>query len=364
MKILLIKQSSLGDLIHCFPAISDLHRSVKNVQIDWLVEQAFVDVPKWHKGVNQSIPISIREWRRAKRKSLPALKEFIKSMKQREYDLIIDAQALIKSALAAKFINNKAKNQRAKIIGLDRASLRTEKIATLFYHKKISVPLQMHAIERVRRLFAAACNYEYEPIANEALFPTDDLLFPNENIECTDGLSNYIVGIHSTTWESKHLPTIWWKDMAQKLQQQKIKLVLPWYSEADLERAKNIQQGFSNTVIIAPKLNLNQMASLFQSALGSICVDTGFAHISAAMGIPTIALYGSTNKELTAALGEKSTNLQSTFHCAPCMRQRCQYEPEPTTENNSHPYFPPCYKELNAELVWQELCKNDNITNK
>ena len=325
MRVLLIKQSSLGDLIHCFPAISDLHRQVKDVQFDWLVEKGFVDVPRWHKGINEVIPIDFRYWRKNFMQSRGEIKDFFSSMRRRSYDLIIDAQALIKSAVIASLLNGKCTGKKAKIVGLDRDSIRTEKFCTLFYHQKIAVPLDMHAIERVRRLFAQAFHYDYETVAHYPLFPTDDFSFPDEVIVGLDEFPDYVVGVHSTSWNSKHLPLEMWYQYAEKIQQQGKKLVLPWYGEAELTYAKRIQKSFSETVIILPQLTLNEIVSVLRRAWGIISVDTGYAHIAAAMGVPIVTLYGSTNKNLTAALGLRSDNLQSSFECSPCMTYDCKY---------------------------------------
>lgn len=354
MRVLLIKQSSLGDLIHCFPAISDLNRQFgDSIKLDWLVEEGFASVPTWHKTVGDVLPVAFRRWRKNFRSSRSEINRFIRLMRVREYDIIIDAQALLKSAIIAKIIN---KNAKAKVVGLSRASIRTEKLCTLFYHRRISVPLDQHAIWRVRQLFAEALDYNIHDSEDLPLFPKEDHCFPQEKIEGWNPPSiPFILGVHSTTWESKHLPISWWHEFIGRLQQEGKKLLLPWYGEAELTYAKRIQADFIGTVEILPQLNLNQIVSVMGQAQGVIAVDSGYAHIAAAMGVPTLTLYGATNKNLTAALGIKSDNLQSPLSCSPCMSHHCQYTSSNVKAQTGLDMHPPCYQVLEVEKVYRLL---------
>lgn len=356
MKVLLIKQSSLGDLVHCFPAISELKRHARHIQLDWLVEEGFVQVPRWHNGVNEVLPIAVRRWRKNIWKSSDEISTFVRTMRARSYDIIIDAQALLKSALIAKIIRKNTSGKKARIIGLDKGSIRTEKLCTVFYDEKISVPLNKHAIWRVRQLFAKILGYDCHIASHQPLFPPEDFSFPHEKSVALAQFSPYIVGVHATTWASKHIPVSLWHEYVRKLAEQGKKLLLPWYGEAELEHAKRIQFASTDNVIILPRLNLNQIASVIRTAEGVIAVDSGYAHIAAAMGVPTVTLYGATNKKLTAALGERSTNLQSQFQCSPCLRHQCQYRDTHSDGNHgTSSHHPPCYADFSADKVWQQV---------
>ena len=153
MRVLLVKTSSLGDLIHSFPALSDAGRAIPGIRFDWLVEEGFAEVPAWHPGVLKVIPIGLRRWRRGWRKAWDSgeLGEFARLLRQQRYDLVIDAQGLIKSALPAVL----AHGRRA---GLDRVSAR-EPLSALFYQRRYRVARGQHAVERVRQLFAQALAY-------------------------------------------------------------------------------------------------------------------------------------------------------------------------------------------------------------
>src|SRR3990167_6212023 len=150
MKILLIKMSSLGDLIHTLPALSDALQAIPALKIDWVVEDTFVDIPAWHPAVKTIFPIRLRHWRKNifSRQTLVEIKNCYRALRTEKYDLIIDAQGLLKSMLIAKCAHG-------NIAGYDKASAR-EWLASYGYHLQFSVDKNQHAITRIRALFAKA----------------------------------------------------------------------------------------------------------------------------------------------------------------------------------------------------------------
>lgn len=153
MRVLLVKTSSLGDLVHTFPAITDASRALPGLQLDWLVEESFAEVPAWHPAIDQVIPIALRRWRRDWRKAYRSgqIAGFRSRLRERGYDLVIDTQGLLKSALPARWA-------RGPVVGYDRRSAR-EPLAALFYQRRITVSRGQRAIERTRQLFAEALGY-------------------------------------------------------------------------------------------------------------------------------------------------------------------------------------------------------------
>jgi len=156
VKILLVKTSSLGDVVHTLPAVTDALKSVPNLKIDWVVEEAFAEIPKWHSGVNEVITVAIRRWRKSffnskTRAEIKAVKSQIRSS---EYDLVIDAQGLLKSAWVSKWA-------KAPIHGYDKNSIR-EPLASIFYKTTYQVSRDLHAVDRIRKLLSQALGYEYD----------------------------------------------------------------------------------------------------------------------------------------------------------------------------------------------------------
>ncbi len=154
MRVLIIKTSSLGDVIHTLPALTDAAHAVPGIRFDWVVEEGFAEIPSWHPAVDQVIPVAIRRWRKNLWQTLKSgeWKAFKQRVRERRYDLVIDAQGLVKSAWLTRLI-------KAPVAGLDRYSAR-EGLASRFYDRRLSVAVGQHAVERVRQLFALALAYD------------------------------------------------------------------------------------------------------------------------------------------------------------------------------------------------------------
>ncbi len=332
MHVLLVKTSSLGDLIHSFPALTDAARAIPGIRFDWLVEEAFAEVPAWHPAVAEVIPIATRRWRRNWRRAWRGgdLSAFRRRLRQQQYDLVLDAQGLIKSALPACL----ARGPRA---GLSSRSAR-ESLAAWFYQRQYEVPRDRHAIERVRQLFAAALGYDLPGDAADY-----GLRFPVVH----DAAVKTLVLLHGTTWPSKHWPEVYWAELAHRAAADGYHVLLPWGDPDDRLRAERIMK-MADAGELLPRLGLTELATTLAGASGVVGVDSGLAHLAAAVGVPAITLYGPTRAELTGAIGPRQENRASAFECAPCMRRDCAY-------TGSSEVTPACFAELAPALVWQAL---------
>mgnify|MGYP003604329080 FL=1 len=153
MRVLLIKTSSLGDVIHTLPALTDAARAIPGIQFDWVVEEGFAEIPTWHPAVAQVIPVALRRWRKNLLQTWKSGEwaAFKQRLREGRYDLVIDAQGLLHSALLTRYVD-------APVAGLDRASAR-EPLASRCYDRPCAVAWGQHAVERVRQLFAQALGY-------------------------------------------------------------------------------------------------------------------------------------------------------------------------------------------------------------
>jgi len=154
MRVLLIKTSSLGDVLHTLPALTDAAEAIPGIRFDWVVEEAFAEIPEWHPAVGRMIQVAIRRWRKAPLKAILSGEwtTFRRQLRAREYDLVLDAQGLIKSALLSRMA-------KGRVVGLDKNSAR-EPLASRFYQQGFPVERGEHAIVRLRKLFAKALDYE------------------------------------------------------------------------------------------------------------------------------------------------------------------------------------------------------------
>lgn len=333
MRVLLIKTSSLGDVIHALPAVTDACNNIEGIEFDWVVEEAFSEIPSWHPGVKQVIPIAWRRWRKSLGKSTTRaeMKSFRKKLCDEKYDLILDAQGLIKSAIVSRM----ATGHR---VGLDRNSAR-EPIASFLYNKTINVPKGRHAISRLRELFAKSLGYTV----------------PNTPIDYGLDKSHwqsqqerpYVVFIHGTTWVTKLWPEIYWQELCQLVGKSDFHIHLPWGTEEEHEQAIRIAGHHAGTRVL-DRLSLSEMAQELANASAVVGVDSGLTHIAAALNIPTIAIYGATNPELTGVQGQNIKLISSKYTCSPCLSRTC-------LNKIADLDYPPCYQEITPERVWQEI---------
>ena len=291
MHILVVKTSSLGDVIHALPAVTDAARERPGIAIDWLVEGAFRDIPAWHPAVQRVICCDMRGWRRNLLHTLfgGSWARFTSELRQTPYDLIIDAQGLVKSAWLAGQANG-------VLAGADRASAR-EPLAALFYQKTYPVPRfdAAHAIDRSRSLFAQALGYTMPASAPDAGLGRDRFAAPE--------LSHpYVVLLHGTTWPSKRWPVARWASLATWIASRGLRVVLPWGNADERAIAEEIA-ATSSAGLVLPKLGLTALAGWLAHARACVGVDTGLAHLAAALGTPQVSLYGPTLPRLTGANG-------------------------------------------------------------
>jgi heptosyltransferase-1 len=296
MRVLIIKMSSLGDVIHTLPALTDAQKNNPDIKFDWVIEPAFSEVPSFHPAVKSIIPAPIRKWRKNIIQTLKnaELAKFHKLLKAEKYDFIIDAQGLIKSSIIGLF----AKGIRC---GYDRNSIR-EPLASFLYNKSFNISWELHAIPRMRKLFASALNYNY-------LENTPDYGINKNNFEKTR--ENYCVFLHGTTRDDKCWPESHWAKLIELLNSNHptLKILLPWGNAEEQSRAESLAKGKTNCEVL-PKSNLTTLAGLLLHANFNITVDTGLGHLSAALDAPTIALYGPTDPKLIGTVGKNQVHIK------------------------------------------------------
>lgn len=297
MRVLIIKTSSMGDVIHALPALTDAKRERPAITFDWVVEEAFTEIPGWHSAVDQVIPVAIRRWRKNIFNILGSneWRQFKTQIRKQHYDLVIDCQGLIKSAWLGRLI-------KAPVAGMDKHSAR-EPIAAWFYRHKYSVDKNMHAIERIRQLFADALGYKKPEGRGD--YGIDRQCFYGSSLESAN-----IVFLHATARDDKLYPEAHWRELAKKLIVDGYRIRLVWGAEHEHERALRIARGIEGIEVL-PRLNLHGVACVLAQASAVVAVDTGLGHLTAALNIPAISIYGPTNPDLVGAYGENQFHICS-----------------------------------------------------
>ena len=284
-KILIVRLSSMGDVIHQMPAITDLIRAFPGVQIDWVVEEGFAELPRLHPAIRRVIPVALRRWRKAPL-AAATREEWAKfkiELRACRYDLILDAQGLLKSAAVARMTCG-------PVAGFDRHSCR-EPLASFAYHRSYPIAKSLHAIERNRRLTAAANGYSLLGAMDYGLkVPLQELPWL--------GNAPYVVMLTATSRADKEWPESQWIELAQRCIADGMRPVFPWGSAAELQRAERLAAALPSA-IVAPKLSLTDAAMLLAGSRIVVGVDTGLAHLAAAVAVPVVAIFCASEPELT-----------------------------------------------------------------
>ncbi len=337
MKVLIIKTSSMGDILHTLPALTDAANAIANIEFHWVVEENFAEIPTWHKNVTNVIPIAFRRWRKNILVKLFSheWRKVKQQLRYEQYDLVIDAQGLIKSALITRLT-------RGPKHGLDSKSAR-ESLASLAYKYQHAVNKKQHAVTRVRQLFAQALHYNLP--TSEANYGIDNNKLPRLNFSLPQ---NYIICLHGTTWVTKHYPLAYWSELITQLTAKQMPIVLPWGNDIEKQRAEQLAKN-NALVTVLPHCNLSQIASVIANAMTVIAVDTGLSHLSAALHKPTIGLYGPTNPALTGTEGPNQIHLAATApNCVPCLQRTCHYFGQAIQQ-------PACFDSVNPDRIMQHL---------
>ncbi len=342
MRVLIIKTTSLGDIIHTLPALTDAVQAIPGIEFDWVVEESFQNVTRWHAAVKNIFPVALRRWRKNKIKNFlnGEILSRLMAIRKHKYDYIIDAQGLFKSAGLA-FI------ARGKRAGFNQSSAR-EGLASFLYQKHAEASWKEHAVQRTRMLFAQILNY---PMPSE---------LPDYGIEVSrlpafHHPKPYYVFLHGTTWDNKHWPEPYWISLAKQLATTDASLLLLWGNEVERTRAERIAASVPNAEVL-PKMSLEAVGGVLAFAKGIVSVDTGLGHLAAALAVPTVALYGPTDPKRSGTCGRNQVHLAAQFACSPCLSRDCTFQGDKSID-------PPCFSVVTPDLVWQTLVKHCGMVN-
>lgn len=294
MKMLLVKTSSLGDVVHMLPAITDAVQQRTNLQIDWVVEENFAEVPAWHQGVHKILPIALRRWRKQLFFAVTRheIQQFMHTLQAENYDLILDTQGLLKSAAIACLA-------RGTRHGYDRHSIR-EPLASWCYQQRHTVSRQQHAITRNRLLTAAALGYTMDAMPMN--YGITQTTFSSPTIDLPQ---RYIIAFHGTSRRAKEWSESYWQALIQAMAERGIHTLLPWGNAREQTRAEYLAKHTYAHAL--PHCSLSQLAAIIQGAIGIIGMDTGLMHIAAALNQRCMALYPATEPELTGLMSNDNT---------------------------------------------------------
>lgn len=298
--ILFIKTSSLGDVIHHMPAVTDARRAGPDWHLSWVVEEAFAPLARLHPGIDEVIPVASRRWRKTLQSpaTWSEMRRSCAALRAKRYDRIVDTQGLLRTGLIARIA-------RGECHGYDRASIR-EPLASLFYDVRHTISRDLHAVERNRRLTALSLGYEMEGAPDYGLSRAT-FAAPSES---------YVIFLHATAQARKEWPVANWIALGRSLNEQGVQIVLPWGTETEQLRSEAIANALPNARV-PERAPLDQVARLIASARGVVGVDTGLLHLAAALSVPLVAIFAGSQPKLTGPVGSGSMTVLGTDGAPP-----------------------------------------------
>jgi len=280
MSVLVVRPSSLGDIVYALALVSDVVRHRPGMAVDWVAERGFVPLVALDARVRRIVPSALRRWRG--RPWSPSYwrdaRGFVGVLRAERYDVVLDLQEQLKGALIARAAHGVRH-------GFDRASAR-EPIATLLDDVHHAVDRDLHFVHRVRLLAAAALGYELDTPPQWQLVPpaAPDVVPPRR----------YAVALTATSRADKLWPEAHWIALMARLAQVGLAIVLPWGNADEEARCRRLAAAVP-AALVPERLTLPQAAAVLAAAEVCIGVDTGFTHLSAALGTPTVAIFTATD---------------------------------------------------------------------
>ncbi len=344
MRVLLVKTSSLGDVIHTLPALTDAARAIPGIQFDWVVEEGFAEIPAWHPAVARVIPVAIRRWRKNLWQTLRngEWRRFKQRLKEVDYDLVIDAQGLLEECLADPLRGQDAGRRSRSRLGARAARQ----------------PLLSPCLSG--RL-GTACGGAHAPVVRPgaglpvARVGRGDYGLDREQLADADPGAPYLVFLHGTTWDTKHWPEAYWRELAERMCERGWSVRLPWGSAAERERAGRLAAGLENAAVL-PRLSLAGMAKVLAGARlrgGGYRPRSPGGGAGRADAVAVRPDQSWLHRRLRAFPGPPGQRLP----CAPCLKKTCTYQP---TEEDRKLFDlkreqPLCFTRLNPQRVATQL---------
>lgn len=280
MKILIIKISSMGDIVHTMPVVADILHACPNAKIDWLCEENFIDLVQQVKGIRHAIPVALRRWRRTllSSQTWQQMRAFYRRLRAEHYDWIIDAQGLLKTAILSRMAHGTVSGLANRTEGAGY-----EWPVRFFYHQRHYIEPRTHVVTRSRLLVAKTLNITLLKNLTFGLTPARHIDFST--------YQPYIVFVHGSSRANKSWPLISWQALGHDLIAAGYRIVLPWGGIMEKKISTDLAQALGDQAWVPDYLSLAKITDLLAQARAVIGVDTGLSHIAVALQKPTIQIY-------------------------------------------------------------------------
>ena len=287
----------MGDVIHMLSALQEARNARPDIRFDWVCEEAFTDLPSLDPAVDRVIAVAVRRWRKSifADQTWREIRQFVRECRQRPYDLVIDAQGLLKTA----WITALARCPKRHRWGFDWPTSR-EALSRLSVGHGVHAPMDRHAIDRLRALLGAALGYTPSgPISG--LGRTENRAAASDRINRQRSHVGSIIFFHGTTRQEKSWPIAEWISLGSAFDAQGVEVLLPWGSAAEEAAARAIASGIGGRARLLPRTSIQELIRFIQQSKGVIGLDSGLMHLSVYLGVPTIAVMVASHLERFSA---------------------------------------------------------------
>lgn len=351
MRVLIIKTSSIGDVVNTLPAMTDATQMIPGIRFDWLVEDSLKEIPRWHYATERVIPVRTQDlsknlWRNLLSGQWWRMKNQIRA---NDYFAVLDSEGVWMNSWLSRYANGPC-------FGLDKESAR-DRMASRYNNHDIAIPKGLHAVERSRQFFAKALGYDFpRAVANTGVKLAEK---PSpEALKLTQGGSDYLVFLCGAGWDTKLWPVSYWQTIAKQAGKKGYRVLIPWRYQNEKAIAEEVAT-VGNHVQVFPRKSLTELAYVLQQSKGVVAVDTGLTHIAAAFNVPCVSLYGPTDPGLSGAYGQNQVHLFANYSCSPCLKPTCTYD-GPKVKNQlgfgqGEYVNPPCFSSLMPGYVFDVL---------
>ncbi len=316
MKILVIKTTSLGDIVHTFPAVSQIHKHFPQAQIDWAVEEEFSSLPLLHHAVTN---IRITKWRKWKREPFAVKRNYAQwrqlkqQLKEQDYDVAIDAQSLLKSALVGKGIGAvfhgfaKGRDPFASLYYDEKHTITADELS--LYNGQQGHDGRQHKVPLMMKLCAASLGYAADISDCDYGIDLSRLKSKENQITSVSSTKQKVFLCHKASQKQKELPDDFWQDLIAVLSTSGYQCILPGHSDNERAHAHKLAEGYESNCDILPRLSIREIAQVMLNCNAVISLDTGLAHLATALGLRTIAIYLVSDPLIFGCYGNNAINL-------------------------------------------------------
>ena len=278
MKIAIVKLSAMGDIIHAMVALQYIKQAKPTIQIDWIVEQSFAQILENNPHINNVLTVNLKSIKKDKMALFSEIKK-IRTYSKNNYDLVIDAQGLIKSAITSKLLGK-------DIAGFSKESIR-EGVASYFYKHKVEIAYEANAIERNIKVLCKPLGID---VTQEQILNKEKFLYFNTSNKLPIEIENYIVFVVGASVTNKIYPKEKFLEVAKRLNE---KTLVIWANDYEKEVALYLEKSLKN-VVACPKLNLDELKRVLSESKIVIGGDTGPTHMAWALNVPSVTIFGNT----------------------------------------------------------------------